>query len=338
MFNLIYMRVDRKIFILCIILIFVSSCSVYFAYDNQNIDGVNAILNLDNKTDEIGCCSVLWQLDGNNTILSYRRDANLTADINIQNVTWHGIPALKQSKTEGGEFTHVVITNNGWIISMGGIDDGEGNQKCDEIASHMINDNNSISKDYLTQIQEIKKEYKRGHFLIKAPNGNYGYTTDEVMETGKLEPGQYLSLPNKYSFFRSGEISPSTDDKIKAAIELALSDEYGINRREIITYVNQANETNIHTDIYASNDDGSYFGVDYKDCVDNVIFYNDETQGSDLPIAPDYKELGTVTFKNIDDGGNSSKLNFIIILVAFVIIVAILFFIMLKLVRFIRYR
>lgn len=330
------MRVNRKIFILFVILIFIFSVGTYFAYEYQNMDNVNANYNFGNKTDEVGCCSVLLQLEGNNTMLSYRRDANLTADIYIENVVWHGIPAIKQYKKDGELFTHVIITDDGWFISMGGIDDGEGNQMCENISAQMVNDNNAISEDYLKQIQAIKQPYKKGHFLIKAPNGNYGYATVDMVETGKLNPGDYISLPNSYSYYRTGTIPINSTDKIKSMIELALSDGYGINRRGIFTYNFVENDTKVFTDIYISNDDGSYFDVNYKDCIDNVYYNNTMTSGEDIPVGPGYKYLGTYVFK--DEQSSGFDFMFIIGFMVVAVVIAVLFFIVLRFVQSMRYR
>ena len=145
------MNLNKKIFVLSIFIICISICGIYSIYTHQNIDALPVI---SNETDEFGCCSVVVQLDGNHTIMSYRRDANLSADIFIDYVNWHGIPAIKQHKTEYGYFNHVIVTNNGWVIGLGGVDDGEDNEKCENIATEMISDDNSISEYALKKIQE----------------------------------------------------------------------------------------------------------------------------------------------------------------------------------------
>ena len=80
---------------------------------HQNADAMPVIFD---ENDEFGCCSVILQLDGNDSIMSYRRDANLTADIYIEQVNWHGHPAIKQYKNEHGYFNHIIVRQNIFII------------------------------------------------------------------------------------------------------------------------------------------------------------------------------------------------------------------------------
>lgn len=300
-------------------------------HPQQNTDAMSIMLD---ESDDSGCCSVILQLDGNDSIMSYRRDANLTADVYIEQVDWHGHPAIKQYKTEHGYFNHVIVTNDGWMIGLGGIDDGEDNERCENIAAEMITDDFSISETALREIQEIKKPYKRGHILIKAPNGNYGFATDTDLKTGKLKPGDYVSMPNKYKYSRAGVVPLNTTDKVKMMVELAQSDLFGINRRDVFVYDFNSTENLNTTDIYLSNDDGSFADMATADCYDNVFFNNTEYQGSKLPIGPDYEKIGSVTFGTQKTA--SDNLPVLLILISFVLFVGILFFIVLKIVRFIR--
>ena len=265
--------------------------------------------------------------------MSFRRDSNVTSDINIESIEWHGIPAIKQYKTEEGYFCHVIITQDGWMIGMGGIDDGSDSEKCENITAEIISEDYSISKDKLKEIQNIKKPYGRGHVLIKAPNGNYGFATVDKIKTGKLEPGQYISLPNNYSLSRSGELSLSSNDKINDMIELAQSDLYGFDRRDIITYDYYSdNET---VDIYVSNEDGSYLGVNYTDCVDDVYLNNTLIKANDIPIAPDYKNIGSLGFISSDSSFDTTA---IIVIVIALIFIAVLSFAVFKFVKFIKFK
>lgn len=327
------MNLNKKIIALSIFIIFISMCAVYSTYTHENADAVPVV---SNETDAFGCCSIIWQQDGNNTIMSFRRDSNVTADVYIEKTNWNGIPCIKQYKTDAGYFNHVTITNDGWMIGLGGIDDGVDNQRCENITYKMISDNFTISQDSLKEIQDIKKEYGRGHVLIKAPNGNYGFATPTKLKTGTLKPGQYISMPNDYSLSRSGDVPLNTSDKIKAMVELSQSDLYGQDRREIITYDFKIGNGTNTTDIYVSNEDGSYLGIDYTDCIDNVIFNNNTIKGDDIPVAPDYEKIGNVTF----DGSNSIFENptSILIIAGVIVLIAVLFYAVLKLVRIIRFK
>ena len=326
------MNLKRKIFLLSIFIIFISVCGVYSAYDHQNNDIIPVI---SNQTDEFGCCSIVLQIDDNHTLMSYRRDSNTTADVFIEKVDWHGIPAIKQYKSDYGYFNHVIITNDGWVIGLGGIDDGRDSSICENITAQMITKDYSISKKGLKKIQDIKTQYGRGHVVIKAPNGNYGFATPTKLKTGTLKPGQYISIPNDYSLSRGNNVTLPLDNEIKTMVELSQSDLYGVDRREIVTYdIHLGDESNT-TDIYVSNDDGSHLGINYTGCVDNVRFNNTTIKGSDIPIGPDYEKLGSVTFEA--EKSTVDNLVVLLIIVGFVVFVGILFFIVLKFVRYLRY-
>lgn len=325
------MNLKKKIFVLGIAVIFISVCGIYSIHSLQNNDAMDPILN---DTYESGCCSVVAQIDENHTIMSYRRDANLTADIYIEQVNWSGHPAVKQYKTENGYFNHVVVTNNGWVVGLGGVDDGPDNERCEQIASGMISDDYSISESALREIQDIKKPYQRGHVIIKAPNGNYGFATVDMLKTGKMKPGDYISMPNKYKYSRSGTIDLNSTDKIKTMVELAQSDIFGLNRRDICVYDFQAGENGNTTDIYISNDDGSLTEVSTADCYDNVFFNNTKYEGSKLPISPNYEKIGSVNYEN--EKNPFDFLPSLLMIILFVVFLGILFYIVLRLVRSIR--
>ena len=328
----------RSIFILGIFLILVSVLSVCASDNQQNIYEIQQILDETNASDLTGCCSVALQLDGNNSMFSFRRDANLTADIYVEEIDWHGIPAIKQYKTEGDYFCQVIITSNGWTIGYGGIDDGPDNEKIEETTSKMITDDNSISEDGLVQIQQIKEPYKIGHLLIKAPNGNYGVAFSDNHFTGKLEPGQYIVIPNRQTYMDNGSLSLNTSDKVAAMIELAQSDAFGLTRRDITTYNFHSYENNTAkvniTDAYLSNDDGSKWGMSTGGLVDNVYFNKTLFKAEDIPIAPNYQYMGNMTLH--ESINHVSKLMLVSILAGVVIFVAILFFVVYQSIKFIK--
>lgn len=322
------MSLKKKIFVLSIFIIFISACGVYSVQSHQNTDGMPVIFN---ETDESGCCSVILHLGENHTIMSYRRDANLTADVYIEQVNWSGHPSVKQYKTENGYFNHVIVTSEGWVIGLGGIDDGEDNERCEKIATEMITDDNNISKYALEQIQEIKKPYKRGHIIIKAPNGNYGFATPDALKMGQLKPGEYISMPNKYEYSRSGNVTLNDNDTIKTMVELAQSDLFGLNRRDIFVYDFNVGENGNTTDIYLSNDDGSFADMNTKDCHDDVFYNNTKYEGSKLPLGPNYEKIGSVNYAAEKTALDS--LHVLLLIVGFVVFVGILFFIVLRIVK-----
>ena len=308
---------------------------VYSAQYHQNTNEVSSIVESANGEDVFGCCSIVLQLEGNDSILSFRRDSNYTADIKVEKINWHGIPAIKQYKEEQGYFTHAIITNDGWMIGMGGLDDGEDSKKCEDIAYKMINNDLSINKSCLKEIQDIKKPYGRGHFVIKAPNGNYGFANINKLKTGTLEPGMYISIPNNYSMSRSGNLSLESDDLIKDMTELSQLDKYGFDRRDIITYDFHASSNNNTTDVYVANEDGSKLNVSYVDCVDDVYFNNQLTKAVDIPIAPDYKSLGSITFTDADLNSLDGNMVYIVLAGVVIFIIALGYGVY-RLVRFVK--
>ena len=323
------MTLKKKILILSIFIIFISIIGVSSSENHQN---TNDIVEMVNESDLTGCCSIVLQLEDYNNIMSFRRDSNLDADIHIEKVDWHGKQAVKQYKESDGYFCHVIITQDGWVIGMGGIDDGIDSEKCENITASMISDDYNISKDALKDIQNIKKPYNRGHVLVKAPNGNYGIATVDKIVTGKLEPGEYISIPNNYSYFRSGNISLNTDDKIEKMNELAQSDLYGFDRRDITTYYSNISDNDNNINIFVSNEDGSKLGVDYTGCVDDVYVNDTFINASDIPIAPNYKNIGSFSLN-----ANSNILITVLFGIGTVIFIGILSFGVYRLIRFIKY-
>ena len=323
------MNLKKKILIISVFIIFVSLCAASTAGEWQNYDASHVI---SNETDDIGCCSIVWQLEDNHTMFTHRRDSNTTVDVYIQPVNLSGVNCIKQFKTDRGYFTHVLITEDGWFVGFGGLDDGSDSHRCEQIALEMIK-NKTITKKSLKEIQKIKKPYGMGHFLIKAPNGKYGFASIDKVKKGKIEPGRYISLPNNYSLSRANNLSLDTDDKVKAMTELAQTDLYGVDRREILTYDFNPAVNNTTVDVYVSNEDGSYLNESYTKYIDNIFLKHNETKGSDIPIAPDYKKMGTVSFVSAPDN------NLVIaVIIGFIIFVIVLFYAVLKLVMRIRRR
>lgn len=337
----------KIILLLSVTLMLVSIIGVCASDYQQDINELKAILANTDESEMVGCCSVMLQLEGNDSMFAFRRDASFGADIFIINTTdWHGHRAIKQYKTDGGYFCQAVVTDDGWMIGFGGIDDGKDNERIENITSEMINENNTISEDILTKVQAIKADYGLGHLLIKAPNGNYGLATATTHETGHLEPGEYVSIPNRYQFLRTGSISLNTTDKVSTMMELAASDLFGLTRRDITTFhfhngTNDTFEGNI-TDIYLSNDDGSMHGMSTGGLADSVYFNGSTViNASKIPIAPKYLKVGTVEFEEVHNDtsifGEFNLFNYMSLKV-FLIFLAGIFLIALAVVRNLRFK
>lgn len=329
----------KNIILILSIIVFFSSLIAVSAGDGlYGYSVIEEILADNNASDMTGCCSVVLQEEGANSTIAFRRDANLSADIYIEKINWHGKDAIKQYKTNGGYFCQVIVTSDGWIIGYGGIDDGPDNEKIENITAEMINDNYTISEDGLAKIQQIKQPYKLGHVVIKAPNGNYGIATDKGHFTGKLKPGEYVSMPNRYTYFRSGNLSLNTSDKIGAMNNLAITDMFGLTRRDVTTFeFFVGNESNV-TNVYLSNDDGSTYGMNTGGLCDNVNFTGTYISADDIPIAPKYKYIGNVTFENPQNELGSFNFLTIAIYAITAIVIGVVVFFSYHTVKVLRYR
>ncbi|AMD17412.1 hypothetical protein TL18_04890 [Methanobrevibacter sp. YE315] len=295
------MNFKKEILLISFILILISLFAVYASDIAENNSDIQLLLDNTDESDLIGCCSVVLQMDGNESMISFRRDAKTYADIFIEKVDWHGTPAIKQYKTDGEYFCQVIITDDGWVVGCGGKDDGVYNEIIENITAQMITEENNISEGHLQEIQQIKALYKIGHVVIKDPDGNYGVATANSFYTGKLKPGEYVSIPNREGYIRYGNLTLNNGDKVKEMTDLAASDMFGLTRRDISTFHFYSNDNfttyrNI-TDIYISNDDGSRFNMACRNMVDNVYINGKVINASDIPIAPEYKDIGNITFE-----------------------------------------
>lgn len=333
---------DNKkiILILGVLLIFISIIGAYALDYNPEYGDLNYLLDETNESDLTGCCSVVCQMDGNNSMFAFRRDAGYAADIHIEKINWHGKEAIKQYKTDGKYFCQVIVTNDGWTIGYGGLDDGDDNKKIENITGRMVA-NNTIDNSSLEEIQSIKNSYGRGHVLIKAPDGRYGVAMGYSHFTGKLNPGEYISVPNKESFVRTGNIQMNASDKVQTMHKLAITDGYGLYRRDVTVYdfhnfENDTTKGNI-TDITLSNDDGSTFGMSTGGSADNVNFNGTLFKKEDIPIAPKYQNVGNVTFTEPEPENPFGFVFNILYYLVMIIIVVVLFVIIIRLINRIRY-
>ena len=123
-----------------------------------------------------GCCSVVVHVSSGHDVVSYRRDSNNSADTIIENMSFSGQNAIHEYKTQGGYFTHVIITQSGWIICIGGKDDPDVNKMLEKLASDVVT-RGSIQKQDINQANLIVKDNHWGHFLIKSPDNNVAVTS-----------------------------------------------------------------------------------------------------------------------------------------------------------------
>ena len=341
------MNIKKKVLIFSFILLFVSIIGVSANATTHDTHDIQSILEEYDDSELTGCCSVALQLEGNNSMFAFRRDAGNAAEIFIEKVDdWHGKQAVKQYKTDAGYFCQVIITNDGWVIGYGGIDDGVDNERIENITGSMMTNNTTAFENGLAQVQSIKAAYGLGHLVMKAPNGTYGIATATGHQTGKLGPGEYISLPNKIGFMRTGNIALNTSDKVAAMANLAISDGFGLTRRDVTTFNFQCvNETTNVTDAYISNDDGSMWGMSTGGLSDNVNFTGKYFKAEDIPIAPKYTHMGNVTFtKDTSAGpaniGNASFVDYqfsMLNLKIIIVVIGFIAFISYHIVRALRY-
>ncbi len=289
----------KKIIFICIIIAISFTIASVGAEDNHQISWNQHATTPEDLITAMGCCSVLIKVNDTHYVFAFRRDSSYAADIFIDKVNWHGINAIKQHKNAGDYAFHTIMTENGWIIGSGGLDDGTPNQNVEKLASEMVL-NNNIDGDRLQNISQIKAQNGIGHFIIMNPNGTYHVTYyDGSTVDYTLNNGEYVCSPNRYAYYVTGQYSSISSDPVTAAATIETLDQYGLTRRDITVYdLTYDNETHNLTDvqIYASNDDGHVYNRGTESLNDDIIFNGTKYPGSDLPIAPKLKYLGNMTF------------------------------------------
>ena len=205
---------------------------------------------------------------------------------------------LKQYKESSGYFVQVIITSDGQVLGYGGIDDGDSNKEIENITKEIVTNKNISDKD-LQKIQDIKSNFGLGHVVIKAPNGDYGVAMGDKHFKGHLEKGDYLSIPNRYKYARFGTLDDNNTHPVESAIQLAASDVFGLNRRDIMTYHYQPINNNTYSgakiDLFVSNDDGSMHGQNNGNSADNFYFNNKFHNKTEI-LAPEKMYVGSQMF------------------------------------------
>ena len=292
----------NKKFLLVIVLMFLISMATVSAGDGNETD-----VDFDKSNSE--CCSfVIQEEDG--TAFGFRQDAPLNGyGVIIHNDTisdsesGEKLEVIKQEiDTPDNHFVHAVITEDGWIASHGG-DSYILNKTLtlESIANVMLLSKN-ISSDSLSQIQDIFKYFKYGHFFIKDPDGNYGIAFYQTCIYGKLEPGEFLIIPNEYYGLRGGNATDYAINPVDAIIEICSYENTGWNRRNVYSYYYKLYDTpdgqKYGVDIYATDDNGRNVGLNTSEIV-TYVYYNDEFHPlSTIPQNPGKLHLGTYIFKD----------------------------------------
>jgi len=273
-----------------------------------NIESNAAELKTENNT---GCTSVIIHVQQGHDIIAYRRDAGYSADMIIEKMNFNGQSAIHQYKTQNGYFTHVIITENGWIISIGGKDNPDINKQLERLGSNIISKGKIENYD-IENANVILKEDGWGHFVIKSPDNDVGVAiydsriSSNITESSsmtalfKMGEGTYVKVPNTPKYYSYGQFDSFSNDPTDAAIKIAGTDPYnnhGIDRRDIITYdVINSNNSKI-VNIWASFDGGALLNG-AKGSPDNINFFGTEIFGDGLPKIPDRTFLGEETLQN----------------------------------------
>lgn len=257
-------------------------------------------------TSEMGCCSVFLQVSSSESLTGFRRDSTYSADIHIKSVNWYGHAAVKQYKTDGGYSFHSVTTADGWMVATGGADGPSVNKDIEKLAGEMVK-SGTIQSSKLREIRNLISSlgFSIGHFSIKAPNGKYALVWVGGFKTGKLNPGQYLSVPNSRDCFREGNWKSFDSNPISAAVKILASDPYGVNRRDATVFYWKATtkegSTTSWVKVYAANDNGYAVGAGTSYLKDNIYFQDKFFSKDSLPNTPGKKILGYHSFGKINN-------------------------------------
>lgn len=255
------------------------------------------------ETAGMGCSSLYVQISNTEAVAGFRRDTTNARTLHIVKYKLNGIPAIKQFKKDS-YFFHSITAANGWMAGTGGIDNPDINRAIENLAGKMFKEG-KIKKSYLKKIQGYEQALGLGHFSIKAPNGKYAAVWGSGIHYGKLNPGEYFKAPNVRSMFYEGNYKHFSKNPYKAAIKIAASDSYGVNRRDATAFHWKATTTEGKTTatvkVYAANDNGRLAGRSTAYLKDNINFKGKFVSGNKLPKTPSSKYVGIHKFGSIDN-------------------------------------
>lgn len=275
---------------------------VSYVNDNGIVSGKSEATLTVRPTAETGCTSLYVQVSNSEAVAGFRRDATNAKTIHIVKYKLNGKAAVKQYKTNS-YFFHSLTTCDGWMAGTGGMDNPAINHAIERLAGIMIK-SGKIKKSYLDQIQQYERILGLGHFSIKAPNGQYALVWASGIYQGKLKPGEYISVPNGKSCFRHGTWEKFSKNPAKAAIKIAATDSYGVNRRDATAFhwkaTTSEGKTTSKLKVYGANDNGHLMGRSTGHLKDDIKFMGKFYSKNSLPKTPSSKLLGIHQFGNID--------------------------------------
>ena len=249
-----------------------------------------------------GCCSYYLQINNTDSIVGFRRDGTNSKSLHVVKYKLNGIPAVKQH-IKNPYFFHIIAASNGWMAGTGGLDNPSINRAIEKLAGKMFK-SGQIKKSYLKTIQGYEKRLGLGHFSIKSPDGRFAVVWGSGIQQGKLKDGEYLSVPNGRGYFRHGTWASFNQDPAKAAIKVAATDHYGVNRRGTTAFhwnaTTHEGKTTACVKVYAANDNGRLVGISSGHRCDNMYFNGKFVSKNSLPKTPSSKYLGKYNLGNID--------------------------------------
>ena len=247
------------------------------------------------ETAEMGCSSLYLQVSNTEAVAGFRRDATNAKTLHIVKYKLNGKWAVKQYKTNS-YFFHSITTADGWMAGTGGWDNPTINHAIEKLAGKMAK-SGKIKKSYLKKIQGYERQLNIGHFSIKAPNGKYALVWGSGIKIGKLKPGEYIDVPNARSMFRHGTWAKYSKGPAKAAIKVAATDSFGVNRRDVTAFhwkaTTKEGKTTSTLKVYVANDNGRLVGRSTGSLIDDVKFKGVFFSKYHLPKTPSKLLLGT---------------------------------------------
>lgn len=195
------------------------------------------------------CCSIVVHVNEGKYVYAHRRDSTYAADLYIVKTKIGDKDTIKEYKTYNGYFYHTIVTKDGWFSGAGGPDIVSVNKALESLTSEMVS-NNKITTVDMNRANSLVRSLSLGHYVIKSPSGDVGI----IIKNGgsskysifKMKDGEYISVPNSPSYYRKGSYKSFSNDPIDAAIKIAGTDRWGVNRRNILTF---AVDYNYKTDL-----------------------------------------------------------------------------------------
>jgi hypothetical protein len=242
------------------------------------------------------CSAVLVRTHGGYAV-AYRRDATYRATLHLEVTTWAGREALREYKLRNGRFCHTVITEDGWVITIGGADDESVNRGLEELGERVVLAG-EVTEGDLERALDLLRRIGIGHFLVGSPDGTvgvaiyrYGRTLLKVL---RLAEGEYVLVPNDPRYYDRGRFEDYDTDPVRAAAEIAGLDPYGVNRRDVLVYLVEPHDGRATVRVWVAYDGGALLGRRGAG-PDPVEFMGHHVPIGRIPRLPKLLELGTVT-------------------------------------------